>query len=309
MDDGRWRSLAAQQSGMLAIRQLTEMNVPRGVLRHRLATERWVMRSDHVLSTTTGELDRQQQMWLGVLHVGNGALVGGLSAAAVHGLRNWQRDDVTVLVPDAWAFEPMPGVQFFRTRRPLAELSGARNRIRPVLPVCRLEPAILLWAGYEASHRAAQGVLAAVVQQRLTGPEPLRRWLERLRPLRRAREFRRVLVDIEGGAHSVAEIDVRRMCRRFGLPLPRRQRPRLDRDGRRRFTDCEWLLPDGRTLILEVDGAFHVDVLHYEADVRRQRKLTSASTIVIRCTSLELRDDPAAVAQDLIALGVGRSCA
>ncbi len=307
MDDGRWRSLAAQQHGMLAVRQLTELGVPRGVLRHRLATGHWVRRTEHVLSTTTGELGRQQEMWLGVLHAGNDALIGGLTAAAFHGLRNWPRDDVTVLVPDDWAFEPVPGIQFFRTRRSLHDLSSRRTGRPRTLPVCRLEPAVLLWAGYEASRRAGQGVLAAVVQQRLTEPEALRRWVERLRPLRRAREFRRVLLDIEGGAHSVAEIDVRRMCRQFGLPLPRRQRPRLDRDGRRRFTDCEWLLPDGRTVILEVDGAFHLDVRHYEDDVRRQRKLTSTSTIVIRCTSAELRDDPGSVAEDLIALGVTRS--
>jgi hypothetical protein len=117
------------------------------------------------------------------------------------------------------------------------------------------------------------------------------------------------MVDIEGGAQSAAELDVRRMCRTFGLPLPRRQRPRRDRDGRWRFTDCEWLLPDGRTVVLEVDGAFHLEFEQYAADVRRQRRLTTTSTIVVRCTSIELRDDPAGVAQDLAALGVGRSCA
>ena len=165
---------------------------------------------------------------------------------------------------------------------------------------------MLLWAGYEGSVRAGQGLLAAVVQQRLTEPELLRRWIVRLRPLRRAGEFRRVLDDIEGGAQSTAELDVRRMCRRFGLPLPQRQRPRLDRDGRRRFTDCEWLLPDGRTVVLEVDGAFHVEFEQYTADVRRQRRLTSASTLVVRCTSIEIRDDPGSVAEDLIALGIKR---
>ena len=309
MDDGRWRGLAEQQRGMLAVRQLTELGVPRGVLRHRLATGHWMMRTEHVLSTTTGELDRHQQMWLGVLHAGNGALVGGLTAGEVHGLRNWHRDDVTVLVRDEWAFDPVPGIAFFRTRRPLGDLASSRNPWRGTPPVCQLEPAVLLWAGYKGSVRAGQGLLAAAVQQRLTEPERLRRWIGRLRPLRRAREFRRVLVDIEGGAQSAAELDVRRMCRTFGLPLPRRQRPRRDRDGRWRFTDCEWLLPDGRTVVLEVDGAFHLEFEQYAADVRRQRRLTTTSTIVVRCTSIELRDTPASVAQDLAALGVCRSCA
>jgi hypothetical protein len=44
------------------------------------------------------------------------------------------------------------------------------------------------------------------------------------------------------------------------VALPRGQRARLDRAGRRRWTDAEWDLPDGRVLVLEVDGGFHDDV-------------------------------------------------
>lgn len=309
MDDRRWEHLAEQQEGMLAVRQLTALGVPRGVVRHRLASKRWVQRTEHVLSTTTGELTVRQRTWLGVLHAGNGSLVGGLTAAAVHGLRSWPRDDVTVLVDDEWSYEPVPGVHFFRTRRCLPDFAGTRHPTRQMLPLCRLEPAVLLFAGYERNGRTANGVLAAVVQQRLTSAGALLVWLERMRPLRRAREFRRVLLDIEGGAQSVAELDVRRMCRRHGLPAPDRQRPRVDREGRRRFTDCEWRLADGRVVILEVDGGFHMDVRHYDEDMRRQRKLTTARAVVLRCGAGELRDDPDSVAQDLIALGVGRSCA
>ena len=174
------------------------------------------------------------------------------------------------------------------------------------LPVCRLEPAILLFAAYDRSPRTAQGVLAAAVQQRLTTPADLRRWITRLRPLPRAKLFRRVLLDIEGGAQSLAEIDVRRMCRRTGLALPDRQRTRKDRSGRLRFTDCEWHLPDGAVVVLEVDGGFHADVEHYDADMKRQRKLTTRSRIILRCGAAELREDPESVAQDLRALGVAR---
>jgi len=198
MDDRRWELLAQQQHGMLAVRQLTRLGVPRGVVRHRLATEMWVQRTEHVVSTTTGELIGPQRMWLGVLHAGNGALIGGLTAAGVHGLRNWARDEVTVLVDDEWSFEPVPGIQFVRTRRCLPDFVAARHPLWRTLPVCQLEPAVLLFAGYERHRRTAHGVLAAVVQQRLTSAEALRHWLERMRPLRRAREFRRVLLDIEG---------------------------------------------------------------------------------------------------------------
>ena len=43
-------------------------------------------------------------MWVGVLHAGS-VVVGGLTAAKVHGSRNWKREDMTVLVDDELSFE------------------------------------------------------------------------------------------------------------------------------------------------------------------------------------------------------------
>ncbi len=131
--------------------------------------------------------------------------------------------------------------------------------------------------------------------------------LEALHPLRRSRAFRRLVGDLAGGAQSVAEIDVRRACRRAGVVPPHRQRLRVDRAGRRRYTDCEWDLPDGRVLVLEVDGAFHLEVSAYTSDMRRQRRLTTARRLVLRCSATELRHEPEQVMADLIALGVPRT--
>lgn len=172
------------------------------------------------------------------------------------------------------------------------------------LPTCALEPAVLLWAGHETHPRSAMGVLAAVVQQRLTTTEKLAAWIEILKPLRRAPAMRELLSDLSGGSQSLAEVDVVRLCRDNGLRVPDRQVRRVDSRGQPRFTDCEWRLADGRTLVLEVDGAFHLDVEHYEGDVRRQRRLTTPSRTVVRCTSQELRREPWVVAADLRALGV-----
>jgi hypothetical protein len=303
--DSTWRQLAETQQGMLALRQLANAGISRAAMRNHLHAERWSMRSPHVLSTVTGELTREQRMWLGVLHASNGALVGGLSAAALFGLQRWERPDVTILVPDNWSFEPVPGLCFFRTRRPLARLRG-RAPGSGELPVCRLEPAVLIFAGYERSLRTGQGALAACVQQRLTTPQRLREWLPQLRPLRRSKALGRTLDDLEGGAQSVAELDVRRMCKVAGLPLPGRQTPRTDRDGKLRFTDAEWRLADGRVVVLEIDGGFHADVEQYDDDMRRQRKLTTTDRIILRCGAHELRHEPESVAEDLRALGVGR---
>ena len=298
-----WRALADQQAGLLSRRQLNELGLDRFFVRNQVDAGRWVEVTAMVVATFTGQLPRLACMWMGVLHAGDTAVIGGLTAAEVLGLRHWEREEVTVLVPDELDFEEsVPGVRFVRTRRNIAEMRLHRAGI----PVARIEPAVLLWAAYQPSRRAAQGVVAAVVQQRLSTPDRLYSWVQQMRPLRWARMFRAALEEIAGGAQSLGEIDVRRMCRAVGIVPPHRQRQRRDATGRMRWTDCEWDLPSGDVLVLEVDGSFHMDVGHWEDDLARQRRISGPGRIVVRCTTRELRDDREQVGRDLIALGAPR---
>lgn len=304
MQDHRWRDLAAGQAGILSRSQLRTLGIERWVVRHKVASERWAAVSPTTISTTTGALTRDQLMWAGVLHTDGPALVGDLTAAEALGLRNWRREDVTIIVPrGADLGQPIPGIRFVETRR---DLRPMRTTLRG-LPLMQLEPAVLHFAAYQESTRTAEGVIAATVQQRLSTPSALLRWVERMAPLRWGSRLRRALREIDGGAQSVAEIDVRRMCRTFRLAPPDRQVKRRDWSGRLRYTDCEWRLAGGRILVLEVDGAFHMEVEHWEDDLARMRSLTSTDRTVVRCTSRELRDEPQAVAYDLQALGVPRA--
>jgi very-short-patch-repair endonuclease len=298
-----WREVARRQAGMITRQQLARCGVDRWAIAHRIRTERWSSWSGTVIATSTGDLTREQRIWLGVLTAGTGAMISHLTAAERAGLRNWSREEITVLVPYANDVQAtVERVRFVRTRRDLGTLWDPAADP----PACRLEPAVPLFAAEDRSQRTAQAVLAAAVQQGLTTSESLRTWIGRLRPLPKAPLLRRALDDISGGAHSLAEIDVARLCRRRHLARPLRQVKRRDAEGRLRFTDCEWRLPDGRTLILEVDGAFHMDVEHWEDDLARQRALSSMDRVIVRCTARELRDEPDRLADDLLALGVPR---
>ncbi len=113
-----------------------------------------------------------------------------------------------------------------------------------------------------------------------------------MQPLRRAKRLKRVVGEIEDGSHSLAELGVIRMCRAEGLPEPDRQTRRRDASGRVRYTDAEWRLPDGRVVVLEVDGGFHMEVEHWEGDIARERDLVTTGAIVLRCTDRELTDAP-----------------
>lgn len=300
-----WREVAARQAGIVSRSQLLHLGRGDHFVDDQVAAGRWQLVSSIVVATVTGSLTREQMMWAGVLHGGPLATIGGLTALEVHGLGSWHRDDVTVLLPKSHNLEPLPGVDFVETRRDLL-----RFRAPGRLPLWRPAPAALLFAAYTPVTRTAYGLLAAVVQQQVATVADLGECLGQMRPLRRAKHFRRVLDDLGAGSQSLSELDLLRMCRAHGFPVPNRQTPHRDASGRLRYTDAEWRLADGRLLILEVDGPHHMSVEHWEADIERERDLVVATgAIVLRCTAQELRQGGAAVALALKRLGLGESSA
>ena len=61
--------------------------------------------------------------------------------------------------------------------------------------------------------------------------------------------------------------------------------------------------------MLEIDGAHHMEVRHWESDMRRDRAEVVQGRVVLRCTAYEARHEPEVVAADLIAVGVPRLAA
>jgi hypothetical protein len=146
--------------------------------------------------------------------------------------------------------------------------------------------------------------LAAVVQQRLTTVNQLREELDQAGRIRHRRLMLATLNDVEGGAHSLAEIRVGAACRRARLRQPDRQVVRTDKSGTRRYLDCEWQLPDGRAVVLEVDGAQHMAIEQWWADMPRERGVVLSGRTVLRCSAAELRTSPREVTDDLRTAGV-----
>lgn len=142
------------------------------------------------------------------------------------------------------------------------------------------------------------------MQQGLTTADRLILTTPQIRKLRHGREFVLALGDIAGGAQSFAEIDLGHLCDQAGLAAPTRQSIRTDRDGRRRYLDCEWVLTDGRIVVLEIDGSFHLQVGNWWRDMKRERAVVLSRSTVLRCASVELRLEPWAVVEDLRAAGV-----
>src|SRR5688500_16867812 len=100
-------ALIERQRGLVARRQLRADGAEQFAVRDQVGARRGVERTLRVISTTTGPLSREQLYGLAVLHAGPRSLLGGLTAAAIHGLQRWERDVVTVLVDDELDFEPV----------------------------------------------------------------------------------------------------------------------------------------------------------------------------------------------------------
>jgi len=93
------------------------------------------------------------------------------------------------------------------------------------------------------------------------------------------------------GARALSEIDFARLCRRSGPPRPTRQAVRVEPGGRRRYLDAEWELADGRCVVVEVDGAIHLNPRTWFDDQLRQNEITLARTIVLRYPSVLVREE------------------
>ncbi|SNT59449.1 Very-short-patch-repair endonuclease [Asanoa hainanensis] len=298
--------LVFEQAGVLTYRQAVAAVGP-GVVRHRLASNRWQRVSVGVLVTRPGPLGVEQQAWVAVLAAGRGALLAGLAAAAAGGLRgSWKRTAVDVLVPgerkspDLLRRLPheLPAVKVHRTST-LPEVD--RQRARP--DRTSMARSVVDAAAWAPSDDEARAVVAAACQQGRVLPEELLAVVDRLPRARRRRLVLTTATDVAGGAGSLAEIDFVRLCRVRRLPRPDLQRRRTDASGRTRYLDAYW---EAFGIHAEVDGGHHTEIRQWEADMARHNDLWIAGDLVLRFPASQIRSNPETVASQLLRALISR---
>jgi len=183
---------------------------------------------------------------------------------------DFERDERLPYWADIWpSSTALAGVVVHESRRHFP----ADQALLEGLPVHRIERAAVDAAAWSRSARTAVGLLAAVVQQRLSTPARLAEALETAGKVRHHRVLALALGDISGGSQSLAEIDFVRFCRTHDLPEPDRQARRKDARGRWRYLDVEWRLPAGRVLVVEIDGIGHLEATRWYDDLLRTAEL------------------------------------
>ncbi len=302
--------------------QLRRFGVGPAVVDANVAARRWTTAGPCVVVLDNGRLDVEQLRWVAVLHHGDGAALCAWTALQTWGLRGFERPDVHVVLARGSAVVPAPrlpatrvdGLRTGPTGRPVAGIAVPRvvlHESRRHLPEDVVTSpsghpshtparAVVDAGAWGPTDRAAAALLLAAVQQRLVTPAGLLDALETAGRVRRRRLMRAVAADAAGGVDALSELDLARLCRSAGVPEPVRQQRRRDADGRWRYLDATWRRPDGRWLVVEVDGRGHLDVETWEDDLLRANDLVLRDdAVVLRLPATVVRAEPARVLAQL----------
>ncbi|MGC5166980.1 hypothetical protein [Luteimicrobium sp. DT211] len=284
------RALATRQHGVCTRAQLAGLGVAPHHVAAQLRARRWREVAHDVVVLHRGPSTREARCWAAVLGAGSVPVaLACWTALERHRLQGWTRDEVHVVVPRGDKPARWPWLVVHESRRHDAE----DVTVQAGLPVHGVERAAIDAAAWQPSWRTASGLVAAVVQQRLTTPDAVLGELERAGRIRHRRTMQLALLDVMGGAQSLEEIDFARLCRRAGLPEPSRQERRRDSRGKVRFLDVEWRLRDGGRLVVEVDGVGHLAHEQWYDDLLRDAELGSdAETVRIRILAGAARHEP-----------------
>ena len=295
---------ARRQQGVLTRDQLRSLGVHRSDVRNHLAAQRWTALGSRVILLRNSPPTRRQLMWWAVLDAGVTAAVCSHTSLELAGMKSFadEAKAVHLLIPRGAKVTPHSGVVVHESRR----LGDERWTDSRGLPRTETPRSVIDAAAWQRWPRFACLMIAAAVQQRLCTAVDLDEALRYVGRVRHKKYMRLALRDAAGGAESLGEIDVARLCARFGLVAPVRQTLRLDSAGRRRYLDCEWVMPDGAVVVLEIDGGHHMDVANWQDDMRRERSVVRTRALVLRATAFEVRVEPHLIAADLVAIGVPR---
>ena len=242
-------------------------------LRRMLRAGRW-KRYGQVVVMHNGPLTPEQFLWVALLRSPRGVVLAGLTAAAHRGLKGHPPERPELLVPAAGPLPHLQGVDVARTR--LLTAQDVHPSAQP--PQLTLPRALIDRASRLDRPDDVRAVLCAGVQQRRVRAQDLRGVTLRLGPVRHRALLLRTIDDVEGGAHSVRELQFLRLVRSGGLPLPEHQVVRQHKGGRH-YLDAGW---DSYSLHAEIDGLGHLLVGTWASDVDRSNELALGGRTEVR---------------------------
>lgn len=292
--------LAREQHQVLTREQLRTLGVRYWHIRDQVRSRRWRLVGKRCVVLHRGGLGAAARRWIAVLELGQGAALCAETAMEDAGVKGFAVADTHVVVRRGSRIRCFPWLVVHESRRfdPQRDVHPTARPRR-----VRLERAVIDAAAWSRTSRRACAIVCAAVQQRVTLASRLLEELDDAGRVRFHRLLRVTLVDVGGGSHALSELDLAEACREANLPIPRRQAVRVDSKGQRRYLDAEVRLPDGTLLVLEADGAGHLDTMTWWNDQMRQNDVVIDGSAILRFPTVALRLDRPRVVQQLRAIG------
>ncbi|WP_246158046.1 type IV toxin-antitoxin system AbiEi family antitoxin domain-containing protein [Catellatospora sichuanensis] len=256
-------------------------------IRHRVAVGRWQRPRRGVYVLQPAPRDDDQRRWIAVLAGPPGTVTAGRTALTQLGLRGFAVTAIHLLMPATVRDRDTPHDVIVHRARLLDPVADVHDLGSP--PCTMPARSVVDAAQWARSDDEARAIVAATLQQRLVGPPEVRAVLARMSGVRRRPVITQAVNDAAGGAGSLPEAQFLALCRRGGLPRPKLQVSRRDTDGRQRYLDA---LFDQYGVHAEIDGAQHLDVRAYWADMRRQNALWVRGERVLRFPAWAVRNQP-----------------
>lgn len=277
---------ARGQYGVFNTRQIREAGYDRSAVQRRIRSGEWIRLGPSVFCLASSPPKWERQLAAAVLSRRR-ALVGGTSAAALHGFRGIPREHPTIVVPEG-SNARMSFGRVIRTKHfdsiATADVAGftATSVAETVFALLRDLP-----------ERVMSGILEDMLLARKAGIEAFYPILDREVGSPWVAVMEKLVVEHSETAASTdgsyLEARLEKLLRKASLPRWERESPFTIR-GRNARVDV--FIPDW-LLVIEADGrAWHGRQVDMEADRRRDAWLASQGIQVIRLTYSMIAEDP-----------------
>jgi hypothetical protein len=279
------QDLLAAQEGLVTKHQLRALGFSREKVRWA-AARRWSAVLPNVLSTHGPHLTPRRRMVGALLHAGDGAMLGSLTAAAWHGVTSSTDHRVHVTAPASRHPRSTGFVVVHRTTR-----SEPQPWHRGPLVVVSRARAVVDAARDAAHHERALAIVCEAVERRLVTPAALRDEVE-CGPRTGSAIVRQAVERVEAGAWSVPESDLLDLIEACpALPVTWGNPTLQAADGTRLPTPDAWF--DDVALAVQVHSRrWHSTPDQWDATVMTDGILIEHGIVVVGVTPRALRTAP-----------------
>jgi hypothetical protein len=285
-------ALAGAQHGVVALEQLADLEITRGMLRTYVGRGWLVPEAPRVYAVAGAPESWERDLMTGLLSLGTASWVSHEAAAVLHGFDRSVAGAVefTVMRNRSGIGGPFR-VHTTRTLPPIDQVEVREFRCvsatRTIIDLARARiPTVRLEAAIDSAVRS-QASSPIVLMRRLTDLRGPGRW--------GARRLDRLLLD--SGGHTLLERRFLELMRTAGLPRPRTQV--VHRRGGRTFARVDFIFDD-QSIVVEVFGRKgHASDAERARDAQRRNELQDVGRRVYEYTYAQVTREPSYVVRTM----------